>query len=146
MTLQALRVTASFALASASLAGCGGGGSQMPSAATLPPPVSQASPMDGQQCQTSDGIKVIPCRVRFDAQHPGTKDVLVTTDDRERNVIRERDNCAARNVATVTQMSNHHYVVAGGSVKGTCTASFTRGMQRNDDNRQGSTLTVDNEL
>lgn len=145
MTLQALRVTALFAFSSASLAGCGGG-SQMPSAATLPQAVSQASPMDGQQCQTSDGIKVIPCRVRFDAQHPGTKDVEVTSGDNNRQTIKERDNCAARNVATVTQMSNHHYVVAAGTAKGTCTAFFTRGMQHNDGNRQGSTLTVDNQL
>jgi hypothetical protein len=102
--------------------------------------------MDGQQCQTSDGIKVIPCRVRFDAQHPGTKDVEVTSGDNNRQTIKERDNCAARNVATVTQMSNHHYVVAAGTAKGTCTAFFTRGMQHNDGNRQGSTLTVDNQL
>ena len=145
MTLQALRITALFAITSSSLAGCNGG-SQMPTAASLPPVVSQAGPMDGQQCQTSDGIKVVPCRVRFDAQHPGSKDVLVTSGDREPRVINERDDCAARNVATVTQASNHHYVVAAGTARGSCTALFTRGMQRNDDNRQGSTLTVVNGL
>lgn len=145
MTLQAIRIAAVFGIAASLLAGCGTG-SQMPVTGALAAPTgSQATPLDGQMCQNSDGIKVMPCRVRFDSQH-SAQNVEVTSGDNNRQTIKERDDCSARNVATVTRMSNHRYAVSAGTVKGSCTANFTGGMHSDDQGHRGSDLAVVNAL
>jgi hypothetical protein len=144
MTLQVFRVASVFAAASSLLAGCATGARTQAMDALPVSAGSQTIPMDGQTCQNSDGIKVMPCRVRFDSQHTGARNVEVTSGDNDRQTIKERDDCSARNVATVTRMSNHRYVVAAGPAKGSCTANFTGGMHNDDQGRRGSDLTVVN--
>jgi hypothetical protein len=150
MTLHAIATASVFALASASLAGCGGGAQLSPTNAFPSSSVSQATAMDGQSCDGSDGIKVLPCRLTFDSMHPGPKDAVVSSGDNDRQTIKERDDCVARNVATVTRMSNHRYAVTAGSAKGSCTANFVAARQngmRNDDNgHRGASLTIRNAI
>jgi hypothetical protein len=130
--------------ASMLLAGCGG---QQGSNSLAPAAPMQAvsQPMDDRrQCQNDGGggdVKVTPCHIRFDANNPGPKDVIVTANrdggrDRDRDrghAIKERDNCATRMVATITKDSNHHYTVTAGSAAGSCTAFF----RERDDNHGG---------
>lgn len=144
MTMQHFCAVSALVIASASLAGCASG--TQPSATNALPlsNVSQVTPMDGQNCDGSEGVKVAPCRLTFDAKHPGPKEVVVSSGDNDRLAIKERDDCAARNVATVTRMSNHRYVVTAGSARGTCVANFVAGMQNDDHGHRGADLTVVN--
>jgi hypothetical protein len=146
MTLQVFRVASVFAAAASLLAGCGTG-ARTPATDALPVSMgSQTIPMDGQMCRNSDGIKVMPCQVRFDAQHPGARNVEVTSGDNNRQIIRERDDCSARNVAKVMRMSNHRYVVVAGLARGSCMANFTGGMHDDDQGQRGSDLEVVNAM
>jgi hypothetical protein len=117
-----------------------------------------AQPLDrnGGGCQNDGDLHVDPCRIRFDANHSEPVDVAVDNgggNDRDRGrgggqQIRERDDCASRDIATLTRDSDHVYTVTAGTVSGSCTASFTDNGRRNrDENRgQGGNLRIVNAL
>lgn len=135
MNLPRISTISTLLWMSASLTACGGGA---PMSNTVPAGANVAQvqpvlPSDRQVCQDEDGIKVLPCRVRFDANHTESRTVRITTGDNDRGVVKERDDCAIRNVATITQQTNHRYTVARGTASGDCTARFVRG----DHNRMG---------
>ena len=129
------------------LAGCSGS-AQAPSANSLPTVSNmqrQIELPDDQQgrCQDDGGgdIHVRPCRIKFDADHSGPREVTILHDGDGGNdrghIIKEMDNCAAGNVATVTRQSNHIYMVAAGTAMGTCTAHFSDNGRHNDDGGPG---------
>jgi hypothetical protein len=60
-----------------------------------------------------------------------------TSGDGNRQRIRERDDCATQNIATITRVSNGHYTVAAGTAVGKCDAEFSTGDLRNDDGSGG---------
>jgi hypothetical protein len=131
-------------LASLVLAGCGGGAQTpsmgVPSAAGTTIPALSVFPQDRQACQDDGDIHVMPCRVRFDTNHTSPKEVRVTSDGRDehdRRIVRERDDCVSRNVATVTKETNHRYTVAPGTAAGSCTAHFEAGMRHDDRGGRG---------
>lgn len=148
MTLHATYGASLFVCASLLLAGCGGTRTQPP----IGTPFNSAQtgsilPQDRQGCRDENGIKVMPCRITFDMNHSGPKNVRVTTggrDDRKRG-IRERDDCTSRNIATLTRVMASVYTVRPGTARGSCTARFTDGM-RNDDRTRGSDLTIANRV
>jgi len=106
-----------------------------------------AQPLDrnGGACQNDGDLHVNPCRIRFDANHTGPMDVVVSNgggNDRDRGrdrgqQIRESDDCASRDIATLTRDSNNVYTVTAGTVSGSCTANFTDNNRRNDDGNRG---------
>jgi hypothetical protein len=102
-----------------------------------------ASPSDNGGCQNSDGVDVTPCRVVFNANHPGPTNVKVQSHGRR---ITEKDNCATKGVATVTLLGNRTFSVTAGVTAGSCTAHFVRKNNNNDDGGQGAVLTVINRL
>ncbi|HEY6487219.1 MAG TPA: hypothetical protein VIX83_12615 [Candidatus Cybelea sp.] len=150
MTLTSkLAASASFA-ASLALGACGGGQSSMGTmpVASSPMHAVSAQPLDrnGGGCQNDGDLHVNPCRIRFDANHLGPMDVVVDNgggNDRDRGrggpgqQIRESDDCASRDIATLTRDSNHVYTVAAGTVSGSCTANFTDDNRRNRDGNRG---------
>lgn len=101
------------------------------------------SPSDNGDCQNRDGVDVTPCRVVFNANHPGPTTVKVHSDGHR---ITERDNCATKGVATVTLLGNRTFSVTAGTTAGSCTAHFVRKNNNNDDEGQGALLTVVNRL
>ncbi len=151
MTLHRTFSASALVLTAFAVAGCSSG-AQSPSMGGVPGTVNSMQagsllPQDDRGCQTSDGIKVTPCRIAFDMNHPGPVNVRVTSDDRERHTIVERDNCAARNVATITKTMPHTYSVAAGTASGSCTAHFTRRVRNDDgDGGGGSDLVISNKV
>lgn len=129
---------AAFGSAALTAAGCAGG-SNVPVMRAEPfggAPARTLSAQDGGgHCQSSGGIDANPCRVRFDALHPGPVTVRIHTGDNDRQRVAERDDCAGSNVATIARTDGHHYVVSAGTAAGTCTARFTRAGMRHDDGR-----------
>lgn len=96
-----------------------------------------------QGCQNDGDISVQPCHVTFDANHPGPTDVVINhggngDGNGDRHQIRERDDCASRNIASVTRDSNRMYTVTAGSMTGSCTAEFSDNGNRNDDGGGGN--------
>jgi hypothetical protein len=164
MTLTSKLVAATSFAASLALAGCGGGQSSMGTMPVASNPMSAVSqqPLDGNGggCQNDGDLHVNPCHIRFDAKHMGPMDVLVSDgngggNDRDRDrdrdrgqQIRERDDCASRNIATLTRESNHVYTVTAGTAAGSCFAEFTDNNNRNhDDGRvQNGNLRIVNAL
>jgi hypothetical protein len=152
MTLYTTYLTAAFLGTSILLVGCGGS-SPTPSMGGLSAPSGTAQtrsllPQDHQGCQNDGDINVMPCRVRFDANNPGPVNVRVSSGDRRDNhAIKERDDCASRGVATITKVTDRHYMVAAGTSMGSCTAHFDT-INHNDDgnNGNGSDLRVVNEI
>ncbi len=108
-----------------------------------------AQPLDGNGggCQNDGDLQVNPCRIRFDANHTGPMEVIVSNgngggNDRDRDrgrgqQIQERDDCASRNIATLTRESNHVYTVTAGTAAGSCFANFTDNNRHNDDGNRG---------
>lgn len=123
------------------VSGCAG------SAGNAPMPVSQlANPLDrGRGCQNDGGFKVNPCSITFDANNPGPVQVSVTQNGDGRGNgrgIRESDNCASQNIATIVRDSKGVYTVTAGTSGGSCSARFSdqgrgRGGHRNDGNGNG---------
>jgi hypothetical protein len=65
----------------------------------------------------------------------------------DRHRITERDDCASRNIATVTRDSNRMYTVTASSMAGSCTANFSDNGNRNDDGGgNGGNLRIVNKL
>ena len=127
------------------LAGCAG--MQGTPVMGTPASLGAKTSADRQTCPTEGGIKVTPCRVTFDAMHPGPAKIDVTTGDHNRQPVRESDNCASASVATVTRVTNHRYTVTAGTAMGSCTARFTGGMHRDDGGGNGgSDLRIVNRL
>jgi hypothetical protein len=127
--------------ASALLTACGGGTQSSPMGA-LPtgsmPMQSTLQPQDGAGCPNDGGLTVRPCRIKFDANNPGPTGVTVTRNgDGDRHTIKERDDCASRNIASVMRDTNHRYTVTAGTATGSCTAQFSDG-NRNDDGDGGN--------
>lgn len=128
-------------------AGCGGG-PQMPASNGFASGSNVAQmPADRgrnhQGCQDDGDIAVRPCHITFDTNHPGPTDVMVIhggdgDGNGDRNRIKERDDCASRNIATVIRDSNRIYTVNGGSMSGSCTANFSDNGNRNDDGGGGN--------
>jgi hypothetical protein len=118
------------------------------------PMTMAAQPQDRQGCSNNGDLRVSPCRVTFDSGNPGPTDVTVrhrSPDDGNRNRIKERDNCAARNIATIVRDSEHRYTVTAGTVDGSCTAEFDDNGNGNDDHGGkgqggGSELRIVNKL
>jgi|GEM_PF-5886857 len=102
-----------------------------------------ASPNDNGGCQNSDGIDVTPCRVVFNANHPGPTTVKVRSNGRR---ITESDNCATKSVPTVTLLGNRTFSVTAGVTAGSCAAHFVRKNNNNHDQGRGALLTVINRL
>jgi hypothetical protein len=136
------------------LAACSSG-AQSPGIAALPPANTMQSPADrgrNRGCQNGGGLTVQPCRVTFDAKNPGPVDVMVTQNgDGNGHTIKESDNCASRNIATVARDSNTRYTVTAGTATGHCIASFNdNGNGPNDGGGRGqnggATLRIDNAL
>jgi hypothetical protein len=140
--------------ACALLIGCGG--SHMPAAGGFAPgSTSMQNPADRGRdhrgCTNDGDVHVTPCRVTFDTKRPGPAQVVVTRDgegDRNGHAIKERDDCAAGNIATVSRDSNRLYTVTAGSAAGTCTARFSDSGNRNDDGSRngGAVLRIANRL
>jgi hypothetical protein len=135
MTSHRIISASAFLLTAFAVAGCSSG-AQSPMGG-VPSTVNslQAGPLvpqDHQGCQTSDGIKVMPCRIAFDMNHPGPANVKVTSGGQNHQTIVEKDDCAARNVATITKTTMHAYSVAAGTASGSCTAHFTQKVHNND--------------
>lgn len=147
------------------LAACGGGQTSMGNVPVAPNPMRAASvqPLDrnGGGCPNDGDLHVNPCRVRFDANHTGPIDVLISNgeggNDRGRGRggrgdrgqrIRESDSCASRNIARIVRQSARVYTVTAGTVAGSCFASFTDDNDRSrDDNRgQNGNLRIVNAL
>lgn len=152
MNLPKISTISTLIWMSASLTACGGGApmsNTVPAGANVAQ-MQSALPSDRQGCQDEDGIKVMPCRVRFDANHTESRNVRITTGDNDRGVVKERDDCATRNVATITQVTNHRYTVARGTAAGECTARFVRGdrnrMGRDDGRNGGGELEIANAM
>ncbi len=151
MTLHKTVSASAFLLTAFALAGCGSG-AQSPSMGAVPGTTGSMQagsllPQDHRGCQDSDGIKVTPCRIAFDMNHPGPVNVRVTTDDRERQTIVEKDNCASRNVATIAKTATHVYSVTAGTATGFCIAHFARKVRDNDgDGGGGSDLVIHNKV
>lgn len=152
MTLQTTSATLALLGALVAITGCS---SHMPGGAAVPTGTTTfTQPADHgrnhQGCQNDGGITVRPCSVRFDANHQGPVEVVVTRNgDGDRHAIRERDDCAARGIATVAKMSNQIYTVTAGASAGTCSARFSDdGMGRDDGGGRdgGSTLRIVNRL
>ncbi|MGC1379646.1 MAG: hypothetical protein WA814_01340 [Candidatus Baltobacteraceae bacterium] len=163
MTSTSTIMAATFFGTSLFLAGCGGA-AQSPAAAGLPAVLDMQRqmelPQDHQGCPNDGGITVRPCRIKFDANHSGPQQVMVTHGgDGDRNgghTIKERDDCAGRNIATVTRDSNHAYTVTAGTAMGSCSASFDDNGNHGDDrggngngnrgNGNGSNLRIVNQI
>ena len=152
MTLNSKLVAAASFAASLALAACGGGQSSMGTmpVASNPMNAGSAQPLDrnGGGCPNDGDLHVNPCRIRFDANHSGPMDVVVSNGggDRDRGrdrgrgrgqQIRESDDCASRDIATLTRDSNNVYTVTAGTATGSCTANFTDNNRHNDDGNRG---------
>lgn len=121
-----------LAITSFCLPSCSGGTNPTPNAPNLGNPMtSPIQAQDRRDCSNDGGLRVTPCRVTFDSGNPGPVNVSVThgggrgPDDGGRHTIRERDDCASRNIATVTPDSGSVYTVTAGSASGSCTATFS---------------------
>jgi hypothetical protein len=157
MTLRTTYIGFAILGASILIAGCGGG-SQAPMMAGLPSGSNQMqAPADQgrnhQGCPSDGGITVTPCRIKFNSNNPGPTNVTVThggQSDGNRHTIKERDDCASRNIATVARDSNRMYTVTAGSATGSCTAQFSNNGNQNDDGgggqNGGGTLKIVNNL
>ena len=156
MTLRTILISCTLAGMSILVVGCNGG-SQTPAMAALPSGPSQMqSPADQgrnhQGCPNDGGITVTPCRIKFDSNHSGPISVTVMSGgngDGNRHAIKESDDCASRNIATVAKNNNRQYTVSAGSVTGSCTAQFTDNGNHNDDRggpNGGGTLRIVNDL
>jgi hypothetical protein len=156
MTLRTASV--GFALLGMSIltAGCGCG-SQAPTMGALPSGSNQMqAPADEganhQVCQSDSGITVVPCRVKFDSNHPGPRSVMVTSGgqgDGNRHAIKESDDCASRNIAMIARDSNRRYTVTAGSAAGSCSARFSDSGNHNDSDggqNGGASLRIVNNL
>lgn len=125
------------------LAGCAGGTASSPGGSL---PAGSAAlggllPQDNRGCQNDGGISVSPCFVKFTASNPGPVQVVVRQNSGgggSRDRIRERDDCASGNIATIVRDSRGHYTVTAGSVTGSCNAQFDSTGDRNNDGGQGS--------
>jgi hypothetical protein len=129
-----------FLGAAALLVGCGG--SQAPSAGSLPATnVGGAAFQPGPAGCQNGNLEIHPCRVTFNASNPGP---TIVTLGREGNKlpITERDDCASAGIATVTKVKPEHWSVAAGSTAGSCTAHFTNGRGQGN----GAKLKIVNEL
>ncbi|HEY4433141.1 MAG TPA: hypothetical protein VGM99_01960 [Candidatus Cybelea sp.] len=145
MTLTSKLVAA----ASLALAGCGGTESSMGTmpVASSPMHAVWAQPLDrnGGACRNDGDLHVNPCRIRFDANHSDPMYAAVDNgggNDRGRGRgpgqrVRESDDCASRDIATLTRDSNHLYTVTAGTVSGSCTANFTGNNGHNRDGNRG---------
>jgi len=133
------------------LTACSGNGNAaqtLPTTANNPMAPAAVQPQDRQGCSSDGDLRVNPCRVTFDSGNPGPVDVMVThgnrngRDDGDSHRIKERDDCASRNIATITRDSEHVYTVTAGTATGSCTASFDdngngRGRDGNNDHGGG---------
>ncbi len=145
MTLRRNHTASLFLATAAALAGCGGGMQTAPGgapSASNPMQAVSSQPQDqgGQNCPNDGGINVRPCRIRFDANHAGPKDVMVSqggNGDRDNHVIKEKDDCASRNIATVAKAFRTVYTVTPGTVKGECTAVFSDNDRNRDHDQDG---------
>jgi hypothetical protein len=162
MALTSKIVAVTSLAAALALPGCGGGESSMgsvPVANNLMRGVSVQPADRNGGCPNDGDLHVNPCRIRFDANHTGPMDVVVTGgsgDDRDRGRgggdrgkrIRESDDCASRDIATIVRESNHVYTVTVGTVSGSCFATFDdNNGRRHDDNRgQNGNLRIVNAL
>jgi hypothetical protein len=139
MTLHRIYVPLVLLSNSLLFAGCGGA-SQAPMGG-LPASQSLQVPDDhgrNQDCRNDGGINLRPCHITFDAQNPGPIDVRVTHGgDNDQHKIRERDNCAARDIAMLVRDSNSRYTVMPGSMSGKCSAVFDDNGNHNDDGGRG---------
>lgn len=157
MTLRT--ISTSFTLVGISILAVGcNGGSQSPTMGALPSGPSQMqSPADRgrnhQGCPNDGGITVTPCRIKFDSNHSSPMSVTVMSGgngDGNRHAIKESDDCASRNIATVAKNSNRQYTVSAGSDAGSCTAQFSDNGNHNDDGgggpNGGGTLRIVNAL
>jgi len=139
MTSKTTLAASLLAMAFLTLTACSSNGNSaqtLPSTANNPMVPPAAQPEDHQGCSNDGDLRVNPCRITFDSGNPGPVDVTVSHGDRDgrndgdRHRIAERDNCASRNIATITSNSQHLYTVTAGTATGSCTASF-------DDNGNG---------
>jgi hypothetical protein len=145
MTLRRNHTASLFLATAAALAGCGGGMQTAPGgalSASNPMQAVSLQPQDQghQNCPNDGGITVRPCRIKFDANHSGPKDVMVSQDgnnDRDNHAIKERDDCASRNIATVAKAFRTVYTVTPGTVKGECTAVFSDRNHDRDHDQDG---------
>lgn len=158
MTLRTIYTSSILVGISILIVGCNGG-SQSPMG-TLPSginrlPIPADRGRNHQGCPNDGGVSVRPCRIRFDANHSGPVSVTIMDGgngrgDRDRHRIRESDDCASRNIATVAKHNDRRYTVAAGSVSGSCTARFDDHHHRDDDGgggpNGGGTLRIVNDL
>jgi len=150
MTAKTTLAASLLAMAFLTLTACSGNGNaaqSLPTTANNPMVPSAVQPQDRQGCSNDGDLRVNPCRVTFDSGNPGPVDVMVTHgrnghDDGNRHRITESDNCASRNIATITRDSEHTYTVTAGTATGSCSARFDdngngRGGDGNDDHGGG---------
>jgi hypothetical protein len=128
MDVKATRFVPALLGAAFLLAGCAGG-AQAPSAG-IPANSTALMPQNqnrqgGGRCQQGN-VRIRPCHIRFDSNNPGPTDVTIGRQG-NKTKVKERDDCATKGVATVTQDSNRHYTVTAGSTDGSCTAHFSDG-------------------
>jgi hypothetical protein len=118
--------------------------------ATSATQLQTALPQDRGDCHDEDGVKVTPCRVKFDANHTDPRMVIITTGDNNHQSVKERDDCAARDIATLTKVTDHRYTVTLGTATGSCEARFERDdhgrMGHNDRGHGGGELEVVNAM
>jgi hypothetical protein len=151
MTAKTTLAASLLAMAFLALTACSSTGNSaqtLPTTANNPMVPPAAQPEDHQGCSNNGDLRVNPCRITFDSGNPGPVDVTVShggrdgRNDGDRHRITERDNCASRNIATITSNSQHLYTVTAGTASGSCTANFDdngngRGRDGNDDHGGG---------
>jgi hypothetical protein len=125
------------------LAACAGGSANSPGS-SLPagsPALGGWHPQDNRACQNDGGISVNPCFIKFTPSNSGPVTVVVRKDGRDGggsgSRIRERDDCASENVATIVRDAKGKYTVTAGSMDGSCEAQFDSSGDRNNDGHQG---------
>lgn len=117
------------AIASAAiLSGCSGSPSQYnPAAAAQANAAALHSPTtpDLQQCRQEGGVRITPCRVKFDVANQGPLSISLHTPHGSKGKVVERDTCGGASGMASLSGSGKSWAATAGARRGRCRVRFT---------------------